>query len=198
MEGRAWCGAEQRADGPAHRSRRMGRAHPQDVRDQMEDLMEQANEIQEVMSRTYGLPEDVDEDSLEAGTGRFPVAHVCRTARSLTHEGEGVASRVGACRACGSRRPGRPGGGTVVPGRCAVRPVDGAVPAGRVSGHGGILQVARRACGGTELQIFAANPLRAPPPTFPAGSGGCVGSARRPGEGVGGQAGAPVNTFGQQ
>ena len=32
----------------------------------MEDLLEQANEIQESMSRTYGVPEDVDEMDLEA------------------------------------------------------------------------------------------------------------------------------------
>ena len=33
----------------------------------MEDLIEQANEIQESMSRTYGVPEEVDEADLEAG-----------------------------------------------------------------------------------------------------------------------------------
>lgn len=32
----------------------------------MEDLMEQANEVQESMSRTYGVPEEVDEADLEA------------------------------------------------------------------------------------------------------------------------------------
>jgi charged multivesicular body protein 5 len=34
----------------------------------MEDLMEQANEIQETLGRSYGLPEDIDEADLEAGT----------------------------------------------------------------------------------------------------------------------------------
>lgn len=34
----------------------------------MEDLIEQANEIQETMGRTYGVPEEVDEADLEAGT----------------------------------------------------------------------------------------------------------------------------------
>lgn len=29
--------------------------------------METANEVQEVLGRQYGLPEDVDEDDLEAG-----------------------------------------------------------------------------------------------------------------------------------
>ncbi|RIB18162.1 Snf7 family [Gigaspora rosea] len=38
------------------------------VQDDMEDLMEQANEIQETLGRTYGLPEDIDEEELEAGT----------------------------------------------------------------------------------------------------------------------------------
>ena len=33
----------------------------------MEDLIEQANEIQEVMSRTYGVPDELDEADLEAG-----------------------------------------------------------------------------------------------------------------------------------
>ena len=30
-------------------------------------MLEQANEVQEVLGRSYGLPEDVDEDDLEAG-----------------------------------------------------------------------------------------------------------------------------------
>ena len=34
----------------------------------MEDMLEQANEVMETMGRSYGLPEDVDEDDLEAGT----------------------------------------------------------------------------------------------------------------------------------
>lgn len=33
----------------------------------MEDLLEQANEIQEMMGRSYGVPEEVDEAELEAG-----------------------------------------------------------------------------------------------------------------------------------
>ncbi|KAJ3289895.1 hypothetical protein HK104_007147 [Borealophlyctis nickersoniae] len=36
------------------------------VQDEMEDLLEQANDIQETLGRSYGLPEDVDEDDLEA------------------------------------------------------------------------------------------------------------------------------------
>ena len=31
--------------------------------------MELANEVQETLGRQYGLPEDVDEDDLEAGEG---------------------------------------------------------------------------------------------------------------------------------
>ena len=38
----------------------------------MEDMLEQTNEIMETLGRPYGLPEDVDEDDLEAGQlGRF-------------------------------------------------------------------------------------------------------------------------------
>ncbi len=39
----------------------------QDVQDQMEDMLEQTGEIMETLGRPYGLPEDVDEDDLEAG-----------------------------------------------------------------------------------------------------------------------------------
>lgn len=38
----------------------------QDLQDQLEDMMEDANEIQEALSRSYGTPE-LDEDDLEAG-----------------------------------------------------------------------------------------------------------------------------------
>ncbi|CAJ0651155.1 8412_t:CDS:2 [Entrophospora sp. SA101] len=36
------------------------------TRNDMEDLFEQANDIQETLGRTYGLPEDIDENELEA------------------------------------------------------------------------------------------------------------------------------------
>lgn len=39
----------------------------QDLQDQLEDMMEDANEVQEALSRSYGTPE-IDEDDLEAGT----------------------------------------------------------------------------------------------------------------------------------
>jgi charged multivesicular body protein 5 len=35
------------------------------MQDDLEDLMEQSNEIQEVMGRSYGMPE-IDDDELEA------------------------------------------------------------------------------------------------------------------------------------
>jgi hypothetical protein len=34
----------------------------------MEDLIEQANEIQESLGRSYGVPDEVDEADLQAGT----------------------------------------------------------------------------------------------------------------------------------
>ena len=33
----------------------------------MEDMLELAGEVQETLGRAYGLPDDVDEDDLEAG-----------------------------------------------------------------------------------------------------------------------------------
>lgn len=38
----------------------------QDLQDQLEDMMEDAGEIQEALGRNYGTPE-IDEDDLEAG-----------------------------------------------------------------------------------------------------------------------------------
>lgn len=38
----------------------------EDMQDDLSDMMEQANEVQEVLGRTYGVP-DLDEDELEAG-----------------------------------------------------------------------------------------------------------------------------------
>lgn len=42
----------------------------QDLQDQLEDMMEDASEIQEALGRSYGTPE-IDEDDLEAG--KLPV-----------------------------------------------------------------------------------------------------------------------------
>jgi charged multivesicular body protein 5 len=37
----------------------------------MEDLLEQANEIQESLGRSYAVPDEVDEADLEAGMCQF-------------------------------------------------------------------------------------------------------------------------------
>merc|ERR550519_2037530 len=37
----------------------------EDMQDELADMLEDANEVQEVMGRTYGMPE-IDEDDLEA------------------------------------------------------------------------------------------------------------------------------------
>lgn len=39
----------------------------EDLHDEMGDLLEQAEEIQEVMGRSYGVPDEIDEDDLQAG-----------------------------------------------------------------------------------------------------------------------------------
>lgn len=38
----------------------------EDMQDEMSDLLEQSNDIQEVLGRAYGVPDDVDEADLEA------------------------------------------------------------------------------------------------------------------------------------
>lgn len=38
----------------------------EDLQDELADLYEDSNEIQEIMGRAYGVPEDIDEDDLEA------------------------------------------------------------------------------------------------------------------------------------
>lgn len=37
----------------------------------MEELLEQANEVQETLSRSYAVPDEIDEADLEAGTSIF-------------------------------------------------------------------------------------------------------------------------------
>jgi hypothetical protein len=44
----------------------------------MQDLMDQANEVQEALGRTYGTPEDIDEADLEAGAFKCAVQIICR------------------------------------------------------------------------------------------------------------------------
>jgi charged multivesicular body protein 5 len=36
------------------------------VQDEMEDMIEQANEVQESLGRSYGVPDEIDEDELQA------------------------------------------------------------------------------------------------------------------------------------
>ncbi len=43
----------------------------QDIQDDMSDMLEQTNEIMEVLGTPYGLPDDVDENDLEAGEETF-------------------------------------------------------------------------------------------------------------------------------
>lgn len=37
------------------------------MHDDMQELMEQANEVQEVMGRSYAIPDEIDEEDLQAG-----------------------------------------------------------------------------------------------------------------------------------
>ena len=39
----------------------------QDIQDDMADMLDIANEVQETLGRSYGMPEDIDEADLEAG-----------------------------------------------------------------------------------------------------------------------------------
>ena len=39
----------------------------EDLVDDMEDLMEDSNEMQEILGRSYGTPDDVCDEDLEAG-----------------------------------------------------------------------------------------------------------------------------------
>lgn len=49
--------------------RRMDMGKVEDLRDTIEDLMTETNEINEVLSRSYGTPEYLDEEDLEAELG---------------------------------------------------------------------------------------------------------------------------------
>ena len=40
----------------------------QDLHDEMGDMLELAGEVQETLGQAYGLPDDIDEDDLEAGS----------------------------------------------------------------------------------------------------------------------------------
>jgi len=39
----------------------------QDLQDDMADMLEIANEVQDTLGRTYGMPDDIDEADLDAG-----------------------------------------------------------------------------------------------------------------------------------
>lgn len=41
------------------------------MQDEMADLLEQANDIQETMGRSYTVPEEIDEAELEAGASKI-------------------------------------------------------------------------------------------------------------------------------
>jgi charged multivesicular body protein 5 len=44
----------------------------------MEELLEQANEVQETLSRSYAVPDELDETELEAGAhlSLFPLSRI--------------------------------------------------------------------------------------------------------------------------
>ncbi len=52
----------------------------------MEDLLEQATEIQESLGRSYAVPDDLDEADLEAGVS--PVFRRCSTQNNILHRSE--------------------------------------------------------------------------------------------------------------
>ena len=39
----------------------------QDLQDDMSDMLDIANEVQDTLGRTYGMPDDIDEADLDAG-----------------------------------------------------------------------------------------------------------------------------------
>ena len=43
----------------------------------MEDMLELAGEVQDTLGKAYGLPDDVDEDDLEAGVCLFVCVCAC-------------------------------------------------------------------------------------------------------------------------
>lgn len=70
----------------------------------MEDLIEQANEVQESLGRSYGVPDEVDEEDLQAGGSGFPIHPLIRTFTTrcgVEGEAEAIHRRA---RRTGSRR----------------------------------------------------------------------------------------------
>jgi hypothetical protein len=56
----------------------------QSIHYDMEDLIEQANEIQESLGRSYGVPDEVDEADLQAGKCAFPIRATTLSNKSET------------------------------------------------------------------------------------------------------------------
>jgi charged multivesicular body protein 5 len=59
----------------------------------MEELLEQSNEVQESLSRSYAVPDEIDEADLEAGAYLFPLVRVLiltsRVERRVGRAGDG-------------------------------------------------------------------------------------------------------------
>lgn len=52
----------------------------------MEELLEQANEVQESLSRSYAVPDEIDEADLEAGTiVPLPARFCSNSTQNWTH-----------------------------------------------------------------------------------------------------------------
>ena len=54
------------------------------MHDDMQELLEQANEIQASLSRSYAVPDDISEDELEAGTFEYQLSHRMRIYNSTS------------------------------------------------------------------------------------------------------------------
>lgn len=51
----------------------------------MEDMLDIANEVQETLGRTYGMPDDVDEADLEAGWYKIHVHTIIQCTGTQCH-----------------------------------------------------------------------------------------------------------------
>ena len=61
----------------------------------MEDMLELAGEVQDTLGKAYGLPDDVDEDDLEAGVCLCVCVRVCVTSIHLRVVILSLSSRAG-------------------------------------------------------------------------------------------------------
>lgn len=83
-------------------------ACPQQMQYDMEDLIEQANEVQESMSRSYGVPDELDEIDLDAGpSAPLPLSPSTGHRNELTHHAARRARspRGRLCRRVGAGHP---------------------------------------------------------------------------------------------